>query len=75
MTRKEKFNSSFYPNCILEWNTHYPEVRLAPSVAVFKKKLLSILHPAVKSVFGIHDSLGLSYLSQLRVSLSKFELR
>ena len=30
-------------------------MRLAPSVAVFKKKLLSIIRPPAKSVFGIHD--------------------
>ena len=70
-TRTEKFNSSFYPNCIQEWNTLDPEIRLAPSVTVFKKKLLSIIRPTAKSVFGIHDPLGLSYLSQLRVGLSK----
>ena len=71
VTRTEKFNSSFYQNCIQEWNTLDPEIRLAPSVAVFKKKLLSIIRPPAKSVFGIHDPLGLSYLSQLRVGLSK----
>ena len=71
MTRTVKFNSSFYPNCILEWNTLDPEIRLPPPVAVFKKKLLSIIRPPAKSVFEIHDPLGLSYLSQLRVGLSK----
>ena len=44
---------------------------LAPSIAVFKKKLLSIIRPPAKSVFGIHDPKGLSYLTQLRVGLSK----
>ena len=67
----DKVNSSFYPNCIQEWNTLDPEIRLAPSVAVFKKKLLSIFCPPAKSVFGTHDPLGLSYLSQVRVGLSK----
>ena len=71
VTRTEKFNSSFYPNYIQEWNTLDPEVRLEPSVAVFKKKLLVIICSPAKSVFGIHDPLGLSYLSQLRVGLSK----
>ena len=71
VTRTVKFSFSFYPNCILEWNTFDPELRLAPSVAVFKKKLLSIIRPPAKSVFGIHDLLGLSYFSQLRVGLSK----
>ena len=69
--RTEKFKSSFYPNCLSEWNKLQPELRHAPSVAVFKKKLLSIIRPPAKSVFGIHDPKGLSYLTQLRVGLSK----
>ena len=75
VTRTVKFNSSFYPNCIQGWNTLYPEIRLAPSVAVFKTKLLSMVRPPAKSVFGIHDPLGLSYLSQLRVGHSKLNLQ
>ena len=42
-TRTEKLKSTFYPNCLSEWNKLEPEVRLAPSVAVFKKKALSIV--------------------------------
>ena len=69
--RTEKFQSSFYPHCLSEWNKLDPEIRLAPSVAVFKKKLLSIIRPPAKSFFGIHDPIGLSHLCQLRVGLSK----
>ena len=69
--RTDKFKSSFYPNCLSEWNKLEPELRLALSVAVFKKKLLSIIRPPAKSVFGIYDPKGLSYLTQLRVGLSK----
>ena len=73
--RTEKFKSSFYPNCLSEWNKLDPELRLAPSVAVFKKKLLSIVRPPAKSVFGIHDPIGLPYLTQLRVGLSKLNFQ
>ena len=69
--RTDKFKSSFYPNCLSGWNKLEPELRPAPSVAVFKKKLLSIIRPPAKSVFGIYDPKGLSYLTQLRVGLSK----
>ena len=69
--RTEKFKSSFYPHCLSEWNKIDPEIRLAPSVAVFKAKLLSIIRPPAKSVFGSYDPIGLSYLSQIRVGLSK----
>ena len=69
--RTNKFKSSLNPNCSSEWNKLEPELRLAHSVAVFKKKLLSIIRPPAKSAFGIYDSKGLSYLTQLRVGLSK----
>ena len=61
--RTEAFQSTFYPNCISEWNTLDPEIRLAPSFSIFKKKLLSILRPPAKSVFGVYDPIGLSHLS------------
>ena len=69
--RTEKFKSSFYPSCLSEWNKLDCELRLAPSAPVLKKKLLSIVRPPAKSVFGIHDPIGLPYLTQLRVGLSK----
>ena len=47
-----------------------PELRLAPSVAVFKKKLLSEIRPLAKFALVIHDPKGLSYFTQLRVGLS-----
>ena len=44
----ETFQSTFYPNCISEWNKLHPEIRLAPSVGIFKKRLLSIIRPPCK---------------------------
>ena len=38
---------------------------------ILQTKLLSRIRPPPKSVFGIHDPIGLSYLSQIRVGLSK----
>ena len=70
-TGTEIFTSSFYPHCLSEWNGLDPGIRLAPPVAVFKKNLLSIIRPPVKSFFGIQDPTGLSYLTQIRVGLSK----
>ena len=72
--RTEKFLSSFYPNYICEWSKLDQEIRLAPSVAVFKAKLLSKIRPLAKSIFCIHDPIGLGYLFQLRVGLSKLSL-
>ena len=69
--RTERFQSSFYPSCLSDWSDLCQEIRIAPTIAIFKKKLLSIIRPLTKSVFGIHDPKGLSYLTQLRVGLSK----
>ena len=69
--RTEKFHSSFYPDCLAEWNELDQEIRLAPSATSFKKKLTSKIRPSASSVFGIHDPIGLSYLTQIRVGLSK----
>ena len=54
-----------------EWNELAPDIRLAPSVAIFKKKLVSIIRPPAKYVFWIHDPKGLAYLTQLRMGRSK----
>ena len=70
-TRTEAFKSSFYPNYLPEWERLDPEIRLSSSVNIFKKKLLSIIRPPPKFVYRIHDSKGLSILTQLRVGLSK----
>ena len=35
--RTEKFKASFYPHCLSECNKLKPEIRLASSVAAFKK--------------------------------------
>ena len=38
---------------------------------MLKTKPLSIIRLLAKSIFGIHDPIGSSYLTQVRVSLSK----
>ena len=44
-TRTEKFKSKFYPHCLSEWNVRETETRLAPSVALFEKKMLLKIRP------------------------------
>ena len=43
MARTENFRSSFDPHGLCEWNDIEPELRLAPSVDVFQKKILSMI--------------------------------
>ena len=60
------FQSTFYPHCLSEWHKLDPEIRTAPSTTEFDSKLLSKIRFSAKSVFGIHDLKGLSYVAQLR---------
>ena len=58
----------------MEWNKLDHSIKESPTLASFKAKLLVLIRPTAKSVYGIHDPVGLSYLTQLRVSLSKLNL-
>ena len=69
--RTESFKSSFYPNCLSEWDELDPEIKFSTSVSVFKKRILSLIGPTCKRVYSIFDPKGLSILTQLRVGLSK----
>ena len=76
--RTEKFKSSFYPSCLTEWTELDPEIRLAPSVTVFKKKLLSIIRPLQNLFSGFmtqwdyHTLLSLEWVSIIKGSLIYF---
>ena len=48
-----------------------PEIRLSPSLNIFKTKLSKLIRPTPKLVYGIHDPKGLAILTQLLVGLSK----
>ena len=69
--RKERFKNSFYPKCLNEWEKLLPEVRQAPSLSIFKSKILALIRPPSKPEYGIHDPKGLAILTQLKVGLSK----
>ena len=69
--RTEGFRTSFYPDCLFEWNKLDPLVRASTSVYTFKQNLFSQIRPPANSVYGIHNPKGIAYITQLRVGLSK----
>ena len=73
-TRTKAFKSSFYPNCLSEWDRLEPYIRLSSSINILKGRLFSIIRPPSKFVYRIHDPQGLSILTQLRVGLSKLNI-
>ena len=46
--RTDIFKSSFYPNCISEWNKLDSEIRNVPSIDTFRSKLQSIIRPSLE---------------------------
>ena len=68
--RTTGFKSSFYPNCLLEWNNLDQDIRQSNSLAIFKKRLFSTICPPAKSVFGIHNLRWWPILTQIRVGPS-----
>ena len=62
--------NSFFPDGIKAWNNvivHFPSI---PSINILKSHILSLIRPVKKSIFNIHDPVGLRYLFYLRVGLS-----
>ena len=69
--RTERFESSFYPNCLKEWESLASEIRELPTVSSSKNRLSSLIRPTQKPIYGIYDPKGIAILTQLRVGLSK----
>ncbi len=73
-TRTLSLGTSFYQNCISEWNKLDSDIRQLPPAALFKKKLFSLIRPLPNPACSIYDPKSLAILTQLRVSLSKLYL-
>ena len=68
--RTSRFLNSFFPDTIRSWDNIVCEFRNCSSLSKFKSKLLNLIRPPKKSIFGIHDRCGIKLLFQLRVGLS-----
>jgi hypothetical protein len=68
-TRTEFYHSSFFPSTIEKWNLLDPATKNSPKL-VFKNAILKKIRPKRKETFGIIDSDGKKWLTQIRVRLS-----
>ena len=66
----DSFRNSFYPDRVRCWNRLDHLLRDSPNIQSFKKRIFADYRPPPRSLFGIHDSLGIRRLFQLRVGLS-----
>ena len=67
--RTDLFKYSFFPCTIVEWNKLDITLRNAKLLLIFKNSLLKIGR-YLKSIFKIHDPLGIKFLTRMRLGLS-----
>ena len=68
--KSSRYMNSFFPDGINSWNiviAHFPNI---PSITILKDHVISLIRPVIKTIFNIHDPVGLRYLFHLRVGLS-----
>ena len=70
VTRTQKYQNSFFPDAVSSWNSLIGNVQGGITKANIKSHIIKIIRPRPKSIYNIHDPLGLHYLFQLRTGLS-----
>ena len=68
--RTNSFKYSFFPFCVREWNKLDNTTRDAESIKQFKSMLKNFLSLNQRSLFSIHDPVGVKLLTRLRLQFS-----
>ena len=71
--RTDVFKYSYFPHIILEWNKLDMQIRRSESFLSFENSLLNIDRPTAKPTYNLHNSIGLKYLTRLRLGLNHFK--
>ena len=66
----DTFKYFYFPSLILKWNDLDIKIRKANSLLSFKKSLLRVGRPTAMPTYGIHNPVGLKFLTRLRLGLS-----
>ena len=67
-TRTENFKQSFFPFCVNEWCKL--DISLKKAENIIKSMLKDFFNLKQKSLFAIHDPIGVKLLSRLRLKFS-----
>ena len=70
LCKSNRYMNSFFPDAISSWNIFIKHFNDIPSYDTLKIYINTFFRPKNKSIFGIHNPIGLRYLFQLRVGLS-----
>ena len=68
--RTNRFASTYFQNCIKEWNQLDVSIRSSQTISELKRKLIQLVRPKRQSYFGVHDTEGIRYLTQLQVKFN-----
>ena len=68
-TRTLKFRYTLFPDTLNCWNHLSSFIKSSISLNVFKKRLMEFLNVTPNPICGIHNPVGLKYLTRLRVGL------
>ena len=70
MCNTSRYKNSFFPDAIRSWNNIGSSFCFSQSLSSFKVNLSNLIRPTRKTLYGIHDTIDVRYLFQLRVGLS-----
>ena len=68
--RTSRYENSFFPFCISEWEKLDEEIKNLASLSQFKHNNLLFIRSIQRSVFGTKDTAGLKLLTKLRAEFS-----
>ena len=68
--RTLRYENSFFPYCIREWNTLDDELKSLPTLQSFKKHLVTFIRLNERSFYGIMDNVGIKLLTKSCVEFS-----
>ena len=68
--RTQKFRYSFFPDTSNSWNQLSSFIKNSSSLDVFKKRYMEFFNVTPNPIYGLHNPIGLKYLTRLRVGLS-----
>ena len=64
------FKYSFFPSTLKDWFNLDASIGNSESIAIFKSRLLSLIHPSQSNVYNIFDPIGLKLLTRLQLGFS-----
>ena len=70
MARTERYQSSFFPYCISQWNVRDSNIRNLPTIPTFKSAIFKFIRPKSSSVLNVRHHQGAIFLTRLRIGFS-----